>query len=76
MSEIPTHRALRRSLLLAGAAAMDAHFTQAPLAENAPVRMALAMKLAIEAGRHAFLAGRIPRRRNASASSPLDGLLG
>ncbi|HST44545.1 MAG TPA: thiazole synthase, partial [Luteimonas sp.] len=37
-----------------------------------PVRMALAMKLAIEAGRHAFLAGRIPRKRYASASSPLD----
>ena len=41
-----------------------------------PVRMALAMKLAIEAGRHAFLAGRIPRKRYASASSPLDGLIG
>ena len=38
-----------------------------------PVRMALAMKLAIEAGRHAFLAGRIAKRRNANASSPLDG---
>jgi len=41
-----------------------------------PVRMALAMKLAIEAGRHAFLAGRIPRKRFASASSPVDGLIG
>ena len=41
-----------------------------------PVRMALAMKLAIEAGRHAFLAGRIPRKRYASASSPVDGLIG
>ena len=41
-----------------------------------PVRMALAMKLAIEAGRHAFLAGRIPRKRYASASSPVDGLVG
>jgi thiazole synthase len=39
-----------------------------------PVRMARAMKLAVEAGRDAFLAGRIPRRRNASASSPLDGM--
>lgn len=41
-----------------------------------PVRMALAMKLAIEGGRHAFLAGRIPRKRYASASSPVDGLIG
>ena len=41
-----------------------------------PVRMARAMKLAVEAGRHAFLAGRIPRKRYASASSPLDGLVG
>ncbi len=41
-----------------------------------PVRMALAMKLAIEAGRHAFLSGRIPRKRYASASSPVDGLIG
>ena len=41
-----------------------------------PVRMARAMKLAVEAGRDAFLAGRIPRKRFASASSPLDGLVG
>ncbi|MEZ5442187.1 MAG: thiazole synthase [Lysobacterales bacterium] len=41
-----------------------------------PVRMAHAMKLAVEAGRQAFLAGRIPRKRFASASSPLDGLIG
>ena len=41
-----------------------------------PVRMALAMKLGVEAGRHAFLAGRIPRKRYASASSPVDGLVG
>ncbi|HBS35422.1 MAG TPA: thiazole synthase [Parvularcula sp.] len=39
-----------------------------------PVRMALAMRHAVEAGRHAFLAGRIPRKRYASASSPSDGL--
>ena len=41
-----------------------------------PVRMAHAMKLAVEAGREAFLAGRIPRKRFASASSPIDGLIG
>jgi len=40
-----------------------------------PVRMAHAMRLAVEAGREAFLAGRIPRRRHASASSPLDGMV-
>ena len=37
-----------------------------------PVLMASAMKLAIEAGRQAFLAGRMPKRRYASASSPQD----
>lgn len=38
-----------------------------------PVLMASAMKKAIEAGREAFLAGRMPRRAYASATSPLDG---
>ena len=38
-----------------------------------PVLMASAMKKAIEAGREAFLAGRMPKKRYASASSPLDG---
>jgi len=38
-----------------------------------PVAMATAMKLAVEAGRLAFGAGRIPRRAHASASSPTDG---
>jgi len=38
-----------------------------------PVLMASAMKKAIEAGREAFLAGRMPRRAYASASSPVDG---
>ena len=41
-----------------------------------PVLMAHAMKLAVEAGRAAFKAGRIPRKRFASASSPVDGLIG
>ena len=41
-----------------------------------PVLMAHAMKLAVEAGRAAYLAGRIPRKRYASASSPVDGLIG
>ena len=38
-----------------------------------PVLMASAMKKGIEAGREAYLAGRIPRKRFASASSPIDG---
>lgn len=38
-----------------------------------PLLMASAMKKAIEAGREAYRAGRIPRKRYASASSPIDG---
>ncbi|MCC5812517.1 MAG: thiazole synthase [Ectothiorhodospiraceae bacterium] len=38
-----------------------------------PVLMASAMRKAVESGREAYLAGRIPRKRYASASSPLDG---
>ncbi len=38
-----------------------------------PVLMASAMKKGIEAGREAYRAGRIPRKRFASASSPIDG---
>ncbi len=41
-----------------------------------PIAMARAMKLGIEAGRLAFLAGRIERRLYATASSPLTGLVG
>jgi thiazole synthase len=41
-----------------------------------PVKMAGAMKLAVESGRLAFEAGRMPRRRYASASSPPDGIVG
>jgi thiazole synthase len=40
-----------------------------------PVRMAHAMRLAIEAGRHAWLAGRMPRREVAVPSSPTAGML-
>jgi len=43
-------------------------------AAQKPVLMASAMKKAIEAGREAFLAGRMPAKRYASASSPVDGL--
>jgi thiazole synthase len=38
-----------------------------------PVLMASAMKKAIEAGRESYLAGRIPKKRFASASSPIEG---
>ena len=38
-----------------------------------PVLMASAMNKGVAAGREAFLAGRMPRRRYASASSPIDG---
>lgn len=41
-----------------------------------PLLMAEAMRLAVEAGRKAFLAGRIPKKLYATASSPLDGVLG
>ncbi len=42
-------------------------------AKNPPL-MASAMKKAIQAGRESYLAGRMPRKRFASASSPMDGL--
>ncbi|MGO1691629.1 MAG: thiazole synthase [Marinobacter sp.] len=38
-----------------------------------PIRMANAMRLAIEAGRESYLAGRMPKKLYGSASSPLDG---
>ena len=40
-----------------------------------PLRMAHAMRRATQAGRDAFLAGRIPRKLYANASSPLDGMI-
>jgi thiazole synthase len=40
-----------------------------------PVMMARAMRLAVEAGRAAYLAGRMPRREVAVPSSPLEGML-
>jgi len=40
-----------------------------------PARMAWAMRYACEAGRLAYLAGRIPKKLYANASSPLDGLI-
>lgn len=40
-----------------------------------PIKMARAMKLAIEAGRLSYLAGRIPKKKYATASSPLENVL-
>jgi thiazole synthase len=41
-----------------------------------PVAMAEAMRLGVQAGRLAFMAGRMPKRRHANASSPTSGLVG
>ena len=41
-----------------------------------PVRMARAMRRAVAAGRDAYLSGRIPKKRYATASSPLQGVIG
>jgi thiazole synthase len=55
---------------------VDGILMNTALAEaKAPARMARAMKLAVEAGRLAYLAGRMPRREVAVPSSPLDGML-
>ena len=40
-----------------------------------PIAMAHAMRMAVEAGRLAYLAGRIERKLYATASSPLSGLI-
>jgi thiazole synthase len=40
-----------------------------------PVAMARAMRLAVEAGRLAYRAGRIPKKMHAAASSPVEGLI-
>ena len=44
-------------------------------AEDAEM-MASAMKLGVQAGRHAFLAGRMPKKLYATASSPMVGVVG
>jgi thiazole synthase len=41
-----------------------------------PIAMAEAMKLAVQAGRLAYRAGRMPKRRYATASSPMEGVIG
>jgi len=55
---------------------MDAVLMNTAIAEAQDVeQMATAMRLAVEAGRRAYLAGRMPRRLYASASSPLAGVV-
>ena len=55
---------------------MDAVLMNTAIAEaREPEQMATAMRLAVEAGRRAYLAGRMPRRLYASASSPLAGVV-
>ena len=55
---------------------VDGILMNTAIAEAAdPVRMATAMRLAVEAGRLAYLAGRMPRREVAVPSSPLSGML-
>lgn len=54
----------------------DAILMNTAIAESRdPGSMALAMKLAVEAGRLAYLAGRMPKRLYASASSPIEGAI-
>lgn len=55
---------------------VDGLLMNTAIAEAAdPIRMATAMRLAVEAGRLAFLAGRMQRREVATPSSPLSGML-
>lgn len=54
----------------------DAVLVNTALAEaRDPVRMAMAFRQAVEAGRHAYLAGRMPMRARASPSSPIAGVV-
>ena len=54
----------------------DAILMNTAIAEaNDPALMAAAMKLAVDAGRKAYLAGRMPKRLYASASSPIHGAI-
>lgn len=54
----------------------DAILMNTAIAESRdPAQMATAMKLAVEAGRLAYLSGRMPKRLYASASSPIEGAI-
>jgi len=52
------------------------HMTNTAIAQaQNPMLMAEAMKHAVQAGRMSYLAGRIPKRPYATASSPIDGMI-
>ena len=54
----------------------DGVLTNTAIAQSAnPIMMAEAMKHAVIAGRKSYLAGRIPKKPYATASSPIDGLI-
>jgi thiazole synthase len=54
----------------------DAVLTNTAIAQaKDPILMAIAMKDAVKAGRNSYLAGRIPKRPYATASSPIDGMI-
>src|SRR5947207_1215278 len=63
-------------LLEATKTLVDEGFKVLAYTNEDPVRMAAAMKAAVEAGRNAYLAGRMPRREVAVPSSPTIGMLG
>jgi thiazole synthase len=56
---------------------VDGILMNTAIAEAAdPILMATAMRHAVEAGRLAYLAGRMPRREVAVPSSPFEGMVG
>ena len=63
-------------ILLAMVGARSAAMNTGIAGAKDAVRMARAMRDAVRAGRDAFLAGRIPRKRYATASSPVEGIIG
>ena len=73
----PNHQALRGSdAAVAMELGCDAVLTNTAIAHaRDPVKMAGAMKLAVQAGRMAWLAGRMPKKAYADPSSPLSGLI-
>jgi thiazole synthase len=66
---VPSDAALAMEI---GASAVLVNTAVAKAAQ--PERMALAMRGGVEAGRHAFLAGRMPKSGAAVASSPVEGV--
>ena len=65
----------RKSVSFSNPVAFSTELKSAAAGAKDPVLMAEAMREAVSAGRKAFLAGRIPRKLHASASSPESGLI-